>query len=57
MVAVAAAAPVRVAVRATGKDTVPGRVAQAPVATQGHGTSSAVAAQDRSLIRMPEASG
>ena len=56
--AVIAAAPVRAAVgKVTVKDMDLGRVAQAPVATQGHGTSSAVAIRDRGLIPTPEASG
>ena len=54
----AAAAPVRAAVgKVTVKDMDLGRVAQAPVATQGHGTSSAVAIRDRGLIPTPEAFG
>ena len=56
--AVAAADPVRVAAQVvTARDMVPVRVAQAPVATQAHGTLSVVAARDRALIPMPEASG
>jgi len=56
--ATAAAGPARVAAPAvTGKDMGPGKVAQAPVATQGHGTLSVVAIRDLSLTPTPVASG
>jgi len=56
--ATAAADPVRVrALAVSDKDMVPGKVAQAPVATQGHGTLSVVAIQDLSLTPTPVASG
>jgi hypothetical protein len=56
--ATAAADPVRVAALAvTGKNMAPGKVAQALVATQGHGTLSVVAIRDLSLTPTPVASG
>lgn len=56
--AMAAADPVRVrALAVTNKDMVPGKVARAPVATQGPGTLSVVAVRDRSLTPTPVASG
>jgi len=45
------------ALAVTGKNMAPAKVAQAPVATQGHGTLSVVAIRDRSLTPTPVASG